>query len=202
MIEIISNWAGELVVSLIIVTVIEMILPDNKIKKYVKTVIGVYIIFCIVSPFINKEQFAKIWEETEKELEKIRIESQVASQQDSNSSIEGLYIQEFEKNVTKKVQELGYTVKKCEVKLEINASKENAGINSIYLNIGDKMINNKQNLDIQVEGIQRVQISINNSKEGKNNDKQQEERQDIKELKEILSKYYEINQEKIKITQN
>ena len=54
MIDVISNWAGELVVSLIIVTVIEMLLPDNKIKKYVKTVIGVYIIFCIISPFIDK----------------------------------------------------------------------------------------------------------------------------------------------------
>lgn len=202
MIDIISNWAGELVVSLIIVTLIEMLLPDNKIKKYVKTVIGVYIIFCIISPFIDKEQFATIWEDTEKELEKIRIESQVASLQDTNSSIEGLYIQEFEKEVTKKVEELGYTVKKCEVELEINASKDNAGINAIYLNIGDKKVNNKQNTDIQVESVRRVEISINNSKEGKNNDKQQEETEEIKELKEILSDYYEISEEKIKITQN
>lgn len=202
MIEIISNWAGELVVSLIIVTIIEMLLPDNKIKKYVKTVIGVYIIFCIISPFIDKEKFATIWEDTEKELEKIRIESQVASSQDANSSIEGLYIQEFEKEVTRKVEELGYAVKKCKVELQINASKEDAGINAIYLNIGDKKINNKQNTDIQVESIQRVQISINNSKEGKNNDKQQEETKEMKELKEILSDYYEIGEEKIKIIQN
>lgn len=201
MIEVISNWAGDLVVSLIIVNLIEMLLPENKIKKYVKTVIGVYIIFCIISPFIDQKQFLAIWESTEKELEKIRIESQVASSQEASSSIEGLYIQEFEKEVSKKVQELGYTVKKCKVELEINASKENAGINTIYLEIEDKKNKSKQNADIQVEGIQRVQISINNSKEGNNKDKQQDEMEETKELKKILSEYYEIEEEKIKIIQ-
>ena len=51
MIKLISNWAGQLIVALVVVTIIEMLLPDNKIKKYVKTVIGLYIIFCIISPF-------------------------------------------------------------------------------------------------------------------------------------------------------
>ena len=105
MMDFISNWAGELVVALIIVTIIEMLLPENKTKKYVKTVIGVYIIFCIISPFINKEEFAVILKETEKNLEKIKIESQVSSKLEENSSIEALYIQEFEKDVIKKVEE-------------------------------------------------------------------------------------------------
>lgn len=202
MIDIISNWAGELVVSLIIVTLIEMLLPENKIKKYVKTVIGVYIIFCIISPFIDKQQFATIWKNTEKELEKIRIESRVVTSKETTSSIEKLYIQEFEKEISQKVEKLGYTVKKCEVKLEIDATKESASINEIYLKLGDKKENNKKNMDIQVENIQRVQISINNSKEGNNNDKHQEDTKEIQELKEILSQYYEISKEKIKITQD
>ena len=72
MIDFINDWAGELVVALIIVTIIEMLLPENKTKKYVKTVIGVYIIFCIISPFINKDEFKAILKETEKNLEKMK----------------------------------------------------------------------------------------------------------------------------------
>lgn len=198
MIDVISNWAGELVVALIIVTIIEMLLPENKTKKYVKTVIGVYIIFCIISPFINKEEFATILEETEKNLEKIKIESQVSSNLEENSSIEALYIQEFEKDVIKKVEELGYEVKDCSVEIEINASKDNAGINGIYLKIGNKLASNKSSSNIEIEDVEKVEISINNQSVVNN---KSEESSDTKKIKKFLSDYYEISQEKIKVIQ-
>jgi len=199
MIDVISSWAGELVVALVIVTIIEMLLPENKIKKYVKTVIGVYIIFCIISPFINKEEFVTILEETEKNLEKIKIESQVSSNLEENSSIEALYIQEFEKDVIKKVEELGYDVKECSVEIEINASKDNAGINGIYLKIGKKKVEDNESLNVEIEDIEKVEISINNQNAGKN---KSEATSDTKKVKKFLSDYYEISQEKIKVSQN
>lgn len=198
MIDVISSWAGELVVALIIVTIIEMLLPENKTKKYVKTVIGVYIIFCIISPFINKKEFATILEETEKNIEKIKIESQVSSNLEGNSSIEALYIQEFEKDVIKKVEELGYEVKECSVEIEINASKNNAGINGIYLKIGNKTLGDNSSSNIEIEDIEKVEISINNQSVGNN---KSEETSDTREVKKFLSNYYEISQEKIKISQ-
>lgn len=199
MMDFIGNWAGELVVALIIVTIIEMLLPENKTKKYVKTVIGVYIIFCIISPFINKEEFAVILKETEKNLEKIKIESQVSSQLEGNSSIEALYIQEFEKDVIKKVEELGYIVKQCSVVIEINALKDNAGINEIYLKIGKKKLEDNGNLNVEIKDIEKVEISINDQEVGNN---KTEETSDTREVKKILSSYYEIGEEKIKIVQN
>lgn len=198
MIDVISSWAGELVVALIIVTIIEMLLPENKTKKYVKTVIGVYIIFCIISPFINKKEFATILEETEKNIEKIKIESQVSSNLEGNSSIEALYIQEFEKDVIKKVEELGYEVKECSVEIEINASKNNAGINGIYLKIGNKTLGDNSSSNIEIEDIEKVEISINNQSVGNN---KSEETSDTRKVKKFLSNYYEISQEKIKISQ-
>ena len=199
MIDFISDWAGELVVALIIVTIIEMLLPENKTKKYVKTVIGVYTMFCIISPFINKEEFARILKETEKNLEKIKIESQVSSQLEKSSSIEDLYIQEFEKDVIKKVEELGYTVKQCSVRIEINASKNNAGINEIYLKIGSKTLGDSSSSNIEIEDIEKVEISINNQKIVNN---KSEETADTRKVKKFLSDYYEISQDKIKVVQN
>ena len=198
MIDVISSWAGELVVALIIVTIIEMLLPENKTKKYVKTVIGVYIIFCIISPFINKDEFATILEETEKNLEKIKIESQVSSKLEGNSSIEALYIQEFEKDVIKKVEKLGYEVKECSVEIEINASKDNSGINGIYLKIGKKKSKDNESLNVEIEDVEKVEISINNQNIVNNKN---EETSDMKKVKKFLSNYYEISQEKIKVIQ-
>lgn len=198
MIDVISNWAGELIVSLIIVTIIEMLLPDNKIKKYAKTVIGLYIIFCIISPFIDKEKFTKSLENAQKILEKMQIETQVSSGGNANSSIEALYIQEFEKDVIKKVEEQGYKVNKCEVDLEINATKDNAGINAIYLNIEET--NNKKGTNVEIENVEKVEIGINNEEVGEN--KSEEETENCKKIKKFLSAYYEISEEKIKITQN
>ena len=40
--------------AIIIGTVIEMILPEGNCKKYIKVVIGIYIVFTIVSPVITK----------------------------------------------------------------------------------------------------------------------------------------------------
>lgn len=199
MINIISKWAGELIVSLVIVTLIEMLLPDNKIKKYVKTVIGIYIIFCIISPFINKKEFATIFENAERELGKIQIDNQVSAElKNTDDGVEALYIKEFEKDITNKIEELGYEVKKINVDIEINASKENAGINAIYITIGNKK--NSNNGNIQIENIEKVEISINGSNLGK--DKDEPETEDSKKVKKYLSDYYEISEEKIKITQN
>ena len=44
--------------ALIIVSILEMILPNNNTKKYVKMVMGLYILFSIISPFIeNSDKF-------------------------------------------------------------------------------------------------------------------------------------------------
>ncbi len=199
MIDIISNWAGELVVSLVIVTIIEMLLPENKTKKYVKTVIGVYIIFCIMSPFIDKNQFANILKDNQKNLEKIQIENQVSSNlENEDSGIEALYIQEFEKDVIKRVEEFGYEVIKCEVSIEINATKDNAGINRISLKIGNKKTKTEQNENIEIENVEKVEISINDELAGNN---KSEETEDTKRVKEFLSDYYEISEEKVQVTQ-
>lgn len=187
-------------VTLVIVTIIEMLLPDNKIKKYVKTVIGIYIIFCIISPFIDKKEFAEILEYTEKKLEKMEMENQVFSKlQNTDSSIEVLYIEEFEKDVIKRVEELGYEVIKCEVSIEINASKDNAGINIINIRIGDKKQKKEQGAEVKIENIEKVEISINDKADGNNKNKETE---DTKKVKEFLSDYYEISQEKVQVTQN
>ena len=58
MIDFFSSWTKTLGLSIVIVSILEMLLPNNKTKKYVRMVMGIYILFTIISPFIsNKEIF-------------------------------------------------------------------------------------------------------------------------------------------------
>lgn len=205
MIEAISNWAGELVVAMIVTTLIEMLLPDNKTKKYVKTLIGTYIVFCIISPFINESDVLS-FESIEKELESYSNEVQIQESQNSEISMESLYIEEFRKDVIENVEKLGYEVKKCEVDIEIDATKENAGINQIKLTIGEKQVqNNKEKKDtneINIEEVQKVEISINSSENENNSNENLEENEAIQSVRAYLSNYYEISENRVKVTQD
>ena len=48
MIEFLSNWAKSLGLAIIVISILEMILPNNKTKKYVRMIFGLYIIFNII----------------------------------------------------------------------------------------------------------------------------------------------------------
>ena len=45
-----SSWAEQIIIAVVIGSIIEMVLPDNNNKKYVKMVIGIYVLFSIISP--------------------------------------------------------------------------------------------------------------------------------------------------------
>ena len=53
MIEFLSSWAKGLGLAIVIVSILEMLLPNNKTKKYIRMVMGLYILFTIISPFIK-----------------------------------------------------------------------------------------------------------------------------------------------------
>ena len=57
MIEILSSWAKGLGITIVIVSIFEMLLPNNRTKKYIRMVLGVYVIFNIVSPLIKNKDF-------------------------------------------------------------------------------------------------------------------------------------------------
>ena len=48
MIQFLSSWAEQIVLAVIIATIIELILPQNRNKKYIQMVIGIYILFNIL----------------------------------------------------------------------------------------------------------------------------------------------------------
>ena len=52
--DFLNTWIQGIIISVIIATIIEMILPSGNSKKYIKVVLGVYVVFNIVAPVVNK----------------------------------------------------------------------------------------------------------------------------------------------------
>ena len=59
MINFLSNWIEQITLSVIIVSIFELILPKGNLKKYIKVVLGVYIIYCFILLFGYKKNPTK-----------------------------------------------------------------------------------------------------------------------------------------------
>lgn len=133
MIEFFSSWAEQIVLAVIIATIIELILPNSKNKKYIQMVIGIYILFNIISPVINnKELLTSIDEYNLEQYDNNTTNSQyVIDQSSMDRRLEKIYLEELENNIKNKFEEKGYVINKCIIDAELDTSKKNAGIHLI-----------------------------------------------------------------------
>ena len=148
MIEFMSSWAEQIVLAVIVATVIEMVLPKNKNKKYIQMVIGVYVLFNIISPIIeNKENFL---------IEKYNIENYQTKfkyevdQTSMDKRLKELYIEQLQNDIKTKVTNKGYDVTTCKVDAIISGNEEEAGIKKIVL----KIEKNEENLKKENENVE------------------------------------------------
>ena len=133
MINFMSSWAEQIVLAVVVATIIELILPQNKNKKYIQMVIGIYVLFNIISPIIkNKDDFS-----IEKySIENYDIKSQYEVDQSSmDARLEKIYLDELEKTVISRFEENGFEVVKCNIDAVLDTTNKNAGIHFITVKI-------------------------------------------------------------------
>ena len=134
MIQFLSSWAEQIVLAVIIATIIELILPQNRNKKYIQMVIGIYILFNIISPIIKNKD--TILTSGDYDLEKYESSSNYTIDQSSmDERIEKIYLEELENTTISKFQIAGIEVEKCNVDAVLDTNKKNAGIHLITVKI-------------------------------------------------------------------
>ena len=203
MIEFLSSWAKGLGLAIVIVSILEMLLPNNKTKKYIRMVMGLYILFTIISPFIKNRALFNI---ENIDLSKYQNDySSVETSVDQTSMderIQVLYVEELEKDITKKVEEKGYEVTECKVKANIQA--QNNTISKIKLKI-EKNEENKKEEDETIEKkmVNEIQkIKPVNTQIQNNNKEEKEEKitkNDIQNIKKFLMEEYEVEEKCLEI---
>lgn len=212
MIEFLSSWAKNLGVVIVLVSIFEMILPNNKTKKYIRVVLGIFVIFNIIAPFVkNKEKL---------EISSVDIDNYTLTQNNTvdktsmNERIQELYEKELENNIKNKLQEQGYKVTSCKVKAKIaeeQKSGEENTITKIKLQVEKSEENNVSNEEKQkienkvvteIEKIKKVDTTISKdqpNEKQKNNAKSKITQEDVQNIKEILINEYGVKEKCLEI---
>lgn len=124
MLDLISQLAKNLAVTIVVISILEMLLPDNKTKKYVKTVFGLVIVINIVAPFVGTQNMGDLQsvlsQSTSIEFNDMNFEDILEADLMTNK-INNIYITEIEKDMIEKIEEMGYNVDKIDLSVNIHS---------------------------------------------------------------------------------
>ena len=168
-----------------------MLLPESNNKKYVKTVIGLFILFTIVSPVITKFSNGidlKYIEEYENYLNQNTQEVSV----DINSQEQDIlkvYKENLSNEISAKLEQEGYKVNNINLDIETDNENLYGKINNLELNVS-KLDNEK------ISSIEKVDINISSN----TNKEEMLSKNEINKIKEIISSTYEIEEKNIIIS--
>ena len=206
MIEFLSNWAKDICLAVIVISILEMILPNNKSKKYVKMVMGVYLLFTMISPFVKNsknldlenmniyEDIMTSSEQTENEIDQTSMDKRLNQ----------IYKEELEKDIEEKLKNKGYIINSCKVEVELKENQKNSGISKIVLKVKKKNEENQeenQNIESKmVEEIQKIKkVEIGEKEEEKEEGEQNITNTDKKEIRNFLIEEYGVSEECLEI---
>ena len=200
MIENLSSWAKGITLAVIVVSILEMLLPNNKTKKYIKMVMGVFILFNIISPFINAKDLKNLNEIDASKYVNENNKNYV-EQKSMDERLEELYIEEIEKDIIKKVEKKGYKVSMCKVDAKITKNEEETGITQIKLKVEKTgEVKQEENSSIENQIVTQVQkIKKVNTKKIEEDKETSLEKSDIQNLKQFLIEEYEVNEKCLEI---
>ena len=200
MIENLSSWAKGITLAVIVVSILEMLLPNNKTKKYIRMVMGVFILFNIISPFINANDLKNLNEIDASKYVNENNKNYV-EQKSMDERLEELYIEEIEKDIIKKVEKKGYKVSMCKVDAKITKNEEETGITKIKLKVEKTgEVKQEENSSIENQIVTQVQkIKKVNTKKIEEDKETSLEKSDIQNLKQFLIEEYEVNEKCLEI---
>ena len=202
MINWLNGWVQGIILAVIIATIIEMILPKGNNKKYIKTVIGVYILFTIIHPIITKVTGKEInlkniipKQETTVETSYTDMSNKLI--ENTNKQAEETYINSLKEEIKSSLEKRDYIVSKIELQIETKDESKYGEIKQVYLNIAKKEEDQIKSVE-KIEQIEEIKIGERSEKAiEKIENKMSEE--NLKEIEEILKNSYQIEKEKIKI---
>ena len=196
MIEFLSSWAQGIIVAVIIATLIEMILPNSSSKKYVKVVIGMYILFTIVSPIIKKLGDKDInlntinIEKYEQQISKSHNTISRKFEDNNTRSIKDIYVSNLKADISAKLKEKGYEIDTSDIQIK---DDENYTIEKITLKLIKMEQKQGKNNEIVINTVEIGNtISQKDSKTLSDDDKQ--------EVKDYISETYDIDKKNINIS--
>ena len=218
MLSFISSWAQQIIFAVIIGTVLQMLLPEGKNKKYIKIVIGIYVLFAVISPVIGKSIDLNLDEFN------VTVEGAESNLDETNQDqINSLYTTNLKQDIILKLKNKGYGCENVELQTNENYEVLEISITGIYEVEDDnensdnkddsESLKNAQNAKTDNDNSQSVKSNILNVNsvvinevqigQKENNIKEQVvkgiPKSEEKNLKEYLSETYNVKEKNISI---
>ena len=195
MISFISSWAQQIIFAVIIGVIIQMLLPGGKSKKYIKIVIGVYVLFSVISPVVGKNidmDFGNYSLEIETNT--------VLSENNTENSINEIYKTNLKQDIISKLQNKGYGCESVEIEVVENYEIEKITIKGIY------EFKEKEKESEDEKTVSKVnEVIINNVQIGEKDNSIKDQvvkgipKSEEKELKKYLNETYAVKEKNIVI---
>lgn len=204
MINFFSSWAKNIGVTVVIMSIFEMLLPNSNSKKYIRMVLGIYLIFNIISPLIKNKEIFDI-NNIDLNETTISTANQEIDQTSMNKRIKKLYEQELEKDIVKKIEEKGYIISECNATTQISSNEnEETKINKIKVYIDgkketkDSNENTEKRIINEIQKIKKVETKSKDSNENKT-ENNNITKTDIENIKTFLSNEYGVDKKCLEI---
>lgn len=194
------SWATGIVIAVIIATIIEMILPNSTSKKYIKIIIGIFIVYTIISPVIGSFKGEDL-------NNYIKVENYIQSNSNAlktnevsdnaQSSIKKIYSQNLQNDLKTKLKEKGYISNNINISIS-NDDKYN--IERIDIKVDEKVTNSNQDekqVKTIVDNIKAIKIKVKKD-DSQNNAIITEN--DKNEIKEYIKQIYQIDLNNINVS--
>lgn len=165
-----------------------MLLPEGKNKKYIKTVIGIYVVFTIISPIRTKINTNSL------DLSKyISFENnetvETSTNIDTNKYIEQVYKEKLKEDIKAKLESINYNVNKIELEIETENEEIYGTILKLSLGVSE-LVQEHQKSNIQIN---KIVIREEKKENPSISDKEKEK------IKQYLAKIYYISTNDINI---
>lgn len=122
MIEKISDYIEPIILLLVAITVVELILPDGKNKKYVMLVSSIIIMISVINPILKAFNSGIDFSETVDKIQKTMNEAEYNSSTnyELDYNIYNSYIENLKRNMIIRMEEMGYKVLKVKINVDKN----------------------------------------------------------------------------------
>lgn len=195
MVSFISSWAQQIIFAVIIGTILQMLLPEGKNKKYIKIVIGVYVLFAVISPVIGKD--------IDIDLNELNISldnTTTSLDETNNKNINDIFVTNLVQDIKSKLNNKGYSCENVELQTNENYEVEKITITGIYEVEDDEEKEEKNENKVEINSISINEVQIG---EKENSIKEQVvkgiPKSEEKDLKEYLSETYNVKEKNISI---
>ena len=120
MIDNISNYVTKIILLIISITFIELLLPDNKNKKYVMFTCSLIIMLSVINPilgiFNNEFDISSAMNQIKDEMKEIEYSS--STNYNLNDNIYSTYIKNLEYNMKRRLEDIGYEILETTIKID------------------------------------------------------------------------------------